>query len=203
VRQGFYLDSVALMRLSREIAAMDGVIEAALMMATPANLAIMREAGLLDGTPEAQGNDLMLALRASERSGGARRARCRAEGARPAQGVLPVPPKPGGRAASPRRSRRCPTPIWRSFRCPGVCRGGGAQGAAARPQRAPVFSDNVPIEDEVALKREARELGLLMMGPDCGTAVINGAPLAFANRLARGSIGSSARRAPASRRSRA
>jgi succinyl-CoA synthetase alpha subunit len=52
-----------------------------------------------------------------------------------------------------------------------------------------MFSDNVPIEDEVSLKREARDLGLLMMGPDCGTAVIGGAPLAFANRLERGPIG--------------
>ena len=47
-----------------------------------------------------------------------------------------------------------------------------------------MFSDNVPIEDEVALKREAKEHGLLMMGPDCGTAIIGGVPLAFANVVA-------------------
>ncbi|HSM19059.1 MAG TPA: oxidoreductase, partial [Hyphomicrobiales bacterium] len=70
VRKSFYLDSVALMRLSREIAGMEGVIEAALMMATPANLAIMREAGLLDGTPEARANDLVLGLRASGEAAG-------------------------------------------------------------------------------------------------------------------------------------
>jgi hypothetical protein len=51
VRKGFYLDSVALMRLSREIAAAPGIIEAALMMGTPSNTAIMRDAGLLDGDP--------------------------------------------------------------------------------------------------------------------------------------------------------
>jgi FdrA protein len=52
-----------------------------------------------------------------------------------------------------------------------------------------VFSDNVSIEDEVALKRLAKEKGLLVMGPDCGTALIAGAPLAFANVVPRGDIG--------------
>src|SRR5262249_56039486 len=52
-----------------------------------------------------------------------------------------------------------------------------------------IFSDNVGIEEEVMLKREARELGLMMMGPDCGTAIIGGVPLAFANVVPRGEIG--------------
>ncbi len=52
-----------------------------------------------------------------------------------------------------------------------------------------LFSDNVAIEDEISLKNEAVERGLLMMGPDCGTAIINGAPLGFANAVRRGSIG--------------
>ena len=52
-----------------------------------------------------------------------------------------------------------------------------------------VFSDNVPVEEEVALKREARARGLALMGPDCGTAIVAGTPLAFANRVRRGAIG--------------
>jgi FdrA protein len=44
-----------------------------------------------------------------------------------------------------------------------------------------LFSDNVPVEQELALKQTAREKGLLVMGPDCGTAMVAGAPLAFAN----------------------
>jgi FdrA protein len=54
---------------------------------------------------------------------------------------------------------------------------------------AMVFSDNVPLEAEVALKRFAAQRGLLLMGPDCGTALIGGAPLAFANAVPRGDIG--------------
>ncbi len=52
-----------------------------------------------------------------------------------------------------------------------------------------IFSDNVPIEDEAALKREARERGLFVMGPDCGTAIIGGVPLGFANVVPHGDIG--------------
>src|SRR5207248_6411450 len=52
-----------------------------------------------------------------------------------------------------------------------------------------LFSDGVPLGDEVALKRRARERGLLVMGPECGTAIINGVGLGFANRVRRGPIG--------------
>ncbi|MFZ1104908.1 MAG: oxidoreductase, partial [Hyphomicrobiaceae bacterium] len=68
VRKGTYLDSVALMRLSRRIAAMPAVSEAALMMATPANRQILAAAGLLaDHAASAGGNDLIIAVRAESR----------------------------------------------------------------------------------------------------------------------------------------
>ena len=52
-----------------------------------------------------------------------------------------------------------------------------------------MFSDNVSLEDEVALKEMAAKKGLLMMGPDCGTTIINGTALGFANVVRRGNIG--------------
>lgn len=52
-----------------------------------------------------------------------------------------------------------------------------------------LFSDNVSLDDELALKQLAHQKGLLMMGPDCGTAIINGAGLCFANAVRRGPIG--------------
>jgi FdrA protein len=52
-----------------------------------------------------------------------------------------------------------------------------------------IFSDNVPVEEEAALKRDARDLGLLVMGPDCGTSIVAGLPLGFANVVRRGEIG--------------
>src|SRR5207253_8319239 len=52
-----------------------------------------------------------------------------------------------------------------------------------------LFSDNVALEDEIALKRYAKERNLLVMGPDCGTAIIDGVPLGFANAVRRGVVG--------------
>ncbi|HDC2712595.1 TPA: acyl-CoA synthetase FdrA, partial [Escherichia coli] len=52
-----------------------------------------------------------------------------------------------------------------------------------------MFSDNVTLEDEIQLKTRAREKGLLVMGPDCGTSMIAGTPLAFANVMPEGNIG--------------
>ena len=52
-----------------------------------------------------------------------------------------------------------------------------------------LFSDNVPLAQEAALKQEATRRGLLVMGPDCGTAIISGVPLGFANAVRRGNIG--------------
>ena len=52
-----------------------------------------------------------------------------------------------------------------------------------------LYSDNVTLEDEIALKRSAADKGLLVMGPDCGTAIVNGVGLGFANKVRRGPIG--------------
>ena len=52
-----------------------------------------------------------------------------------------------------------------------------------------VFSDHVPVEQEVALKTLAADRGLLVMGPDCGTAVVDGVGLGFANVVAPGPVG--------------
>src|SRR6185436_16470935 len=64
-----------------------------------------------------------------------------------------------------------------------------ARAALERGLNVLIFSDNVPIEEEISLKRLANERGLLLMGPDCGTALIGGTPIAFANAVPRGDIG--------------
>ncbi len=52
-----------------------------------------------------------------------------------------------------------------------------------------LYSDNVSVDDEVALKQSAAEKGLLVMGPDCGTAIVRGVGLGFANRMRRMAAG--------------
>jgi succinyl-CoA synthetase alpha subunit len=72
---------------------------------------------------------------------------------------------------------------------PGIYAAAEARKALKQGLHVMLFSDNVAVEDEVALKRLAAERGLLMMGPDCGTAIIGGVPLGFANVVRRGSVG--------------
>lgn len=189
IRKGFYLDSVALMRLSREIAGAPGILEAALMMGTPSNTAIMRNAGLLDGDVAAQGNDLILAVKA-ESEQAARDALANASAALD----KPKVQSSGGQAAWRPRSiaaavKAIPGVNLALISVPGDFAAGEARKALNRGLHVLMFSDNVSIEDELSLKQHARDLGLLMMGPDCGTAIIGGAPLAFANKVARGKIG--------------
>jgi FdrA protein len=189
VRKGLYLDSVALMRFSRTIAALEDVQEAALMMGTPSNRQIMADAGLLDPSGEAAGGgDLIVAIRANNNSS--------AEHA--AQEALALLDQPravgaGGNAWRPRTSRaainQLPGANLALISVPGDFAIAEARKAVRRGLHAMIFSDNVPLDEEVALKREARELGRLVMGPDCGTAIIGGIPLAFANRVRRGDVG--------------
>lgn len=190
VRKGFYLDSVALMRLSREIAAAPGILEAALMMGTPSNTAIMRNAGLLEGDIAAQGNDLILAVKAESEEA--------ARSALAAAGAALDKPKTqasaGGRAEWRPRSiaaavKATPGVNLALISVPGDFAAAEARKALNRGLHVLMFSDNVSIADELSLKQQARELGLLMMGPDCGTAIISGAPLAFANKVTRGKVG--------------
>jgi len=189
VRPGFYLDSVALMRLSREIAAMPEVGEAALMMATPANKAILAAAGLLTAeADDAGGNDLILAVRAA--TAAAAEAALTAAAAALERQMNATRAVGIGQPKSLRAALRAqPGANLALISVPADYAAAEARKALSRGLDVMIFSDNVPLAEEVALKRQARALGRLIMGPDCGTAIICGVPLAFANRVPLGEIG--------------
>ncbi len=188
VRHGFYLDSVALMRLSRTIAAMAGIEEAALMMGTPSNRRVMADAGLLGTDGEAAiGGDLIIGVRAaSADAAAAALARAAELIDRPAHGGG------AGEAWQPRTIQAAlkamPGANLALISVPGEFAVAEARKALGHGLDVMVFSDNVPLADEVALKQEARALGRLVMGPDCGTAILGGVPLGFANVVPRGDI---------------
>ena len=192
VRRGFYLDSVALMRLSASLETRAGVESASLMIGTPSNLALLDEAGLLAGEGRAAGpNDLVLAVRAA---GEEALAAALAAAEASLDGAAAGPEARGGRTAGrfPGLDAACralPGANLAIVSVPGPFAAREARRALARGLHVLVFSDNVPVEEEVALKHEARARGRLVMGPDCGTAIIAGAPLAFANRVRRGAVG--------------
>ena len=188
VRRGFYLDSVALMRLSADLAALPGVEDAVAMVGTPSNLEIMREAGLLASPGEVAGpNDLVVAVRAADEPA--------AEAALSHAG-----------SALGRKEVQTEAGQWRPrtldgalehmvdanlvlVSTPGAYAAREARRALDRGLNVMLFSDNVSLESERALKERAHSRGLLVMGPDCGTAYIAGTPLAFANVVPRGRVG--------------
>ena len=194
VRSGSYLDSVALMRLTRELNGLDGVEEAGLMMGTPANRAILHEAGVLAAEGEAAGaGDLIIAVRARTEAMAAAaiaRARQLLEARRP--GI--DGPGPAGTAGwQPRTLRsgldQLPDANLALISVPGDFAAAEARKALSRGLNVMIFSDNVALADEIAVKQEGRARGLLVMGPDCGTAILSGVPLGFANAVPRGDIG--------------
>jgi succinyl-CoA synthetase alpha subunit len=189
VRRAFYRDSVALMRISRAIGALAGVEAAALMIGSANNRKLMQDAGLLAAEGQAAGaNDLVLAVRADT---AANAEAALAEAARLLE--APAAGDKGGDAWTPKSLDTAlaalPGANLALISVPGEFAAAEARRALNRGLHVMMFSDNVAIADEVELKREAQRLGLLMMGPDCGTAIIGGVPLAFANVVPRGDIG--------------
>ena len=188
VRRGFYLDSVALMRFSRTIATMTGIEEAALMMGTPSNRQLMADANLLVADGEAaNGGDLIIGVRAVS-------ADAAVAALSRASELIEQPSRGGGARETwrPRTIRAAvealPDANLALISVPGDFAAAEARKALGCGLDVMVFSDNVSLADEVALKQEARALGRLVMGPDCGTAILGGVPLAFANAVPPGDI---------------
>ena len=188
VRRGYYADSVTLMRVSRELSARDGVQAASLMIGTPSNRELLAGAELLtkDGR-SAKPNDLVIAVRAKTQAAAERALE---EAVRQLENRA-SPPSQG----YPRARRfdsaisALPGANLALISTPGDYAAAEAQRALEAGLHVMVFSDNVPIAEEVRLKRLAVSKGLLLMGPDCGTAIVGGVPLAFANALPGGDIG--------------
>ena len=189
IRRGFYMDSAALMRLSQTIAAFPGITQAALMIGSPSNKRLMEDSGLLAALGETAGpNDLVIAVQATDAAVG-EAALAEAEALLDHPGTDRADPgqyRPRSLAAA---IDMLPGANLALISVPGEFAADEARKALRRNLHVMIFSDNVPLAEEAALKTEARERGLLMMGPDCGSAIISGAPLGFANAVPRGAIG--------------
>ncbi|WP_338703048.1 transcriptional regulator [Streptomyces sp. Q6] len=185
VRSDAYADSVALMRAAGHLTDLPGVETASLVMATAPNKRLLADAGLLTADGDrARPADLLIALR------GSADALDRAVAA--VDGLLDqdVPPGEEPGAPVPRAlTETDPATGLALISVPGPYAAAEALKALRRGLHAFVFSDNVPLDQEVRLKEEAHRLGLLAMGPDCGTALLDGVPLGFANALRPGRIG--------------
>ena len=188
VRRGFYLDSIVLMQLSAYLAALPGVENAVAMIGTPSNLEIMREAGLLAPPGEAAGpNDLVLAVRAVDDAAAA--AALSHAGSALEREIAPADDEDWRPRTLDGALDRMEDANLVLVSTPGAYAVREARRALDRGLNVMLFSDNVPLGSERAVKERAHALGLLVMGPDCGTAYIAGTPLAFANVVPRGRVG--------------
>ncbi len=188
VRPQHYVDSVLLMAATRTMVGRPGVEWATTVMGTPANLETLAGEGFEgDDLHGAGANDLVFAVRAgseaeaegaldtgdaalSERAPGARREERRPGNLEEAAAALP-----GANVAL--------------VSVPGPYAAMEAHRALSVGLHVLLFSDNVPVEAEVELKTRALDLGLLMMGPGAGTALLGGIGLGFANAVRRGPVG--------------
>jgi FdrA protein len=194
LRTGVYADSVTLLQVSRQMQQLPGVVTAQVAMATPLNVEVLERMGFTV-PDDATVNHLVVAIRLEETADPAGPAdrldevraevdRAMADSRRQVSGPTEeAPPRTTGAAL-----RREPGGLV-LVSVPGVSAAVEAMDALESGSDVMVFSDNVPVEQEVALKRYAARRHLLVMGPDCGTAVVGGLGLGFANVVSPGPVG--------------
>jgi FdrA protein len=189
VRRNSYFDSIDLMRVGEQARQLTGVSDVAVVMGTPPGRAMLVEAGMWPSeAPEAGPSDLLIAVRADSEAL-AHRALARVEELLSASRDN-EPARPDARPRTTASAARVAAPANIAvIAVPGAQAALDAQQALSAGLHVFLFSDGVSLDDEVGLKRRARARGLLVMGPECGTAIINGVGLGFANRVRRGSIG--------------
>ena len=187
IYKNLYKDSVSLMAVTAKVIEVEGIDGASIVMGTPTNIENLAEAGL--GSDFAAGpNDLIVAVSGPEDACEAALAiadTMLSENASEAPGEVAEQPPTSIEAAVSRDDAINLALIS----VPGDYAAAEALKALRLGLDVMIFSDNVTVADELHIKQYAYDRGRIVMGPDCGTAIINGVPLAFANVVRRGSIG--------------
>ena len=206
IKPNLYKDSVALMRIAEKLLADPAVTRATLVMATPANKDILREAGLLNAAAEGGApSDLIIVIECANDgaanaafalvdgslAGGSQAGGGKAEEVVPRSLNMALGMAAGKQSGSQTTAPSTPSSTANlvQISVPGAYAGAEALKAVKAGLNVFLFSDNVPLEQERAIKQLAQRKGVLVMGPDCGTAIIGGVPLGFANVVRRGGIG--------------
>lgn len=190
VKKSAYFDSVTLMLISSRLSDIAGVEEAAVMMGTQHNIELMKNSGVLseDVAANASENDLIIGIRTKDQ-----------QSLNEALKTLDEQFNKKTQSASTSRERRVKS-IQEAAQSdeslnfavvsiPGRYAATEVSKLLDYNMHVLLFSDNITVEEEVQLKDKAIEKGLLMMGPDCGTAIVNGTALGFANVVRQGNIG--------------
>lgn len=181
-----YHDSIVLMVASARMLAVPGTEAAMAAMATALSLDLLREGGLWDDALAGAGpDDLVLAARGADPMA--------AIAAGQTALAEQAPAAPGDAGPAPRTVRAAARHLAGAnlamISVPGEHAAWACWDALRSGLNVFCFSDNVPLADEVRLKDEALHRGLLLMGPDCGTAILDGVGLGFWNEVPRGRVG--------------
>ncbi len=189
IKKGEYYDSVTLMLVARDATNIEGVEDAAVVMGTGQNKSILETSNmLLDMFKNTTDTDLLLAVKAKDEKT-AEMAFEKIDGllkermAKTQEAGEYMPKSLEGALNFVKDANMVVISVA------GKYAGAEAMKALEHGLHVMLFSDNVSIEKEIELKKYARDNGLLVMGPDCGTAIINGAPLCFANVVNKGKVG--------------
>jgi len=185
LRRHTYLDSVFLMQVAKALEGRPGVRNVAALMATPANKGLLREAGLQGDEVDSAGPDDLIVGVAAQTDAQARAA------------IAGLDALLAGTVVEAGRSARgwddalglLPDANLAVISVPGEFAATEIEQALDRGLHVFCFSSNVPPAEEVRLKQLAASRDLLLMGPDCGTAIIAGKGLGFSNAVRRGPIG--------------
>ncbi len=185
LRRRTYHDSILLMLASRRMLSVPGVEAAMVAMGTQLNLEMFRAAGLWAPELAAAGpDDLVLAATGAEAEAAIAEADAALSERLMSQSTDEPPPRTIRRAAA-----RLPGANLAVVSVPGEHAPWACWDALAQGLNVFCFSDHVSIDDEIRLKDEALRRGLLFMGPDCGTAILEGVGLGFSNVVPRGRVG--------------
>ncbi|MDX1438239.1 MAG: acyl-CoA synthetase FdrA, partial [Anaerolineales bacterium] len=182
-----YFDSAVLMQLQKGLTELEGVEDAGAVMATRANCELLADNNLLPGGEMKAGpDDLLIVIRAVDESSAA-------EALDSVDDLLARRPSAVLGEFHPRSIETAleslPQAQWVLVSVPGRYAAGVVEQALDLRRNVFLYSDNVPLEEEVRLKKQSRDQNLLVMGPDCGTAIVNGTGFGFANIVSRGNIG--------------
>ncbi len=187
LKKNYYQDSLKLMQIGQKLSSFPGVSNAYAMMATEANIKMLKESGLIMGAYDsANANDLIVSVEA-ESEEAAKEAIDRLDS-------LFLPKQSGVSTKEEYKNfdsayGALPQANLVNISVPGQYAKLEVAKAIDRGLHTFLYSDNLTVEEEIELKERAKERGLLMMGPGCGTAIINGVGLGFANVVRRGPIG--------------
>lgn len=189
IQKNNYQDSIVLMLLTNQLLTLQGIKNASVMMGTPANKDIFKTSGLYtDDMAAATSNDMVLVLDMQDQSVietvMVEIERFLNDQSKTDADEGPESVKTWDKALSVGADADVVV-----LSVPGTMAANEIETALAADKHVFCFSDNVSLADEARLKKMAHKKGLLLMGPDCGTGIINGIPVAFTNAIRKGKIG--------------